>query len=143
MNDIFTTLVNPRSLLQDTFTAGGPGSSGTITIGSGATMLSGGGAGGCIVNNGTYSIDTSPSWKGIRVKGDAEFESNLDIGGDISIKGKSLSKTLQRIEERLAILHPNEALEEKWENLRGLGKAYRELEVEILEKEKAWAILKK
>ena len=34
-------------------------------------------------------------------------------------------------------------LEQKWENLRGLRKAYMELEKEILEKEKVWAILKK
>lgn len=71
------------------------------------------------------------------VKGDANFR------GDIKIKGKSLSDMLEKIEERLAILHPNEALEEQWENLKGLGKAYRELEAEILEKEKIWSILKK
>jgi hypothetical protein len=49
----------------------------------------------------------------------------------------------EKIEERLAILHPNEALEEKWEDLRNLRKAYIELEAEIIEKEKMWAILKK
>jgi hypothetical protein len=73
----------------------------------------------------------------MQVKGDAEFE------GDIKIKGKSLNTTLDKLEERLAILHPNERLEEKWENLRGLRKAYMELEAEIIEKEMIWATLKR
>jgi hypothetical protein len=73
----------------------------------------------------------------MQVKGDAEFE------GDIKIKGKSLNTTLDKLEERLAILHPNERLEEKWENLRGLRKAYMELEAEIIEKEQIWSILKR
>ena len=47
------------------------------------------------------------------------------------------------MEERLAILRPNEELEEKWEQLRGLRKLYMELEQEIIEKEKMWDILKK
>ena len=71
------------------------------------------------------------------VKGDANFE------GDVKIKGKSIVDSLERIEERLAILRPNEELEEKWENLRGLRKAYMELEAEIKEKELIWATLKK
>lgn len=73
----------------------------------------------------------------LRVVGDTEFH------GDVKLKGKSLDKTLTAIEERLAILHPNKELEEKWENLRGLRKAYMELETEIIEKEKMWAILKR
>lgn len=73
----------------------------------------------------------------LSVKGDAEFE------GDIKLKGKSLSDTLDKIEQRLAILHPNEKLEEKWEELKKLGDAYRALEKDIIEKEKIWETLKK
>ena len=73
----------------------------------------------------------------LHVKGDANFE------GDVTIKGKSISDSLEKIEERLAILHPNEELEEKWENLRGLRAAYMELEAEIIEKQKIWGILKR
>ena len=73
----------------------------------------------------------------LEVKGDANFD------GDVRIKGKSIVDSLERIEERLAILRPNEELEEKWENLRGLRKAYMELEKEIKEKELIWATLKK
>jgi hypothetical protein len=73
----------------------------------------------------------------LEVQGDANFH------GDIKIQGKSLVDSLERIEERLAILKPNEELEEKWENLRGLRKMYMELEAEIKEKEQIWATLKK
>ena len=73
----------------------------------------------------------------LEVMGNANFE------GDLKLKGKSLKDSLDAIEERLAILHPNEELEEKWDNLRGLRKMYMELEAEIIEKEKMWAILKK
>jgi hypothetical protein len=73
----------------------------------------------------------------LHVQGDAEFN------GDVKIKGKSINKMFEKIEEKLAILHPNEELEEKWEQLRELRKAYMELEQEIKDKEKVWGILKK
>jgi hypothetical protein len=73
----------------------------------------------------------------LSVKGDADFE------GDVTIKGKSLTDMLDKIEERLAILHPNPKLEDKWDELKELGKRYKELEAEIIEKEKVWAILKR
>jgi hypothetical protein len=96
-----------------------------------------------------YSNSTSPAWNDtisiatiqpsgvLVVKGDAEFE------GDIKLKGKSLSDTLSKLEERLSILHPNEKLEEKWEKLRELRKEYMELEADIIEKEMIWATLKR
>ena len=92
-----------------------------------------------LTSDGTGStIWADPNLKGasIHVKGDAEFE------GEVRIKGKSLTKSLERIEEKLAILHPNEELESKWEDLRNLRKAYMELEQEIIEKERVWKILK-
>ena len=93
-----------------------------------------------LTSNGTgSSIWADPNLKGasIQVKGNAEFD------GEVTIKGKNLNDTLERIEERLAILRPNEELEAKWENLRALRNAYKELEAEIIEKEKVWGILKK
>ena len=85
------------------------------------------------------NISTDPSLKGnsLSVKGNADFE------GEVTIKGKNLSEMLEKIDERLAILHPNPKLEDKWDELKELGKRYRELEQELLEKEKVWAILKK
>ena len=90
--------------------------------------------------NGTSNvISTDPSLKGnsLSVKGNADFE------GEVTIKGKNLSEMLEKIDERLAILHPNPKLEDKWDELKELGKRYKELEQELLEKEKVWAILKK
>jgi hypothetical protein len=86
-----------------------------------------------------YTIATDPNLKGasLNVKGDAQFE------GDVTIKGKSIKESLEKIEEKLAILHPNIELEKKWDNLRELRKQYMELEAEIIEKEKMWDILKK
>ena len=85
----------------------------------------------------TISVSSHQTPSTLKVLGDAEFE------GEVKINGKSLDKTLSKIEERLAILHPNEKLEEKWEKLRELRKQYQELEADILEKEKIIEILKR
>ncbi len=82
------------------------------------------------------SIFTNQS-DALNVIGDANFE------GDIKIKGKSILDSLEKIEEKLAILRPNEQLEEKWERLRELRKEYIDLERDIVEKEKIWETLKK
>lgn len=96
-----------------------------------------------------YSNGTSPAWNDtitlstistpntLQVKGDAEFE------GEVKVKGINLSDTLAKLEERLAILHPNEKLEVKWKKLRELRKQYMELEADILEKEQIMEILKR
>lgn len=110
----------------------------TATIPSPAyTVSAGGGVSGSSYNWATISSDPNLQGNSLQVKGDANFE------GDVKIKGKSIADSIERIEERLAILRPNEELEEKWENLRGLRKAYMELEAEIKEKEAMWGILKK
>ena len=90
--------------------------------------------------NGTSTITlTEPSLKGstLKVNGDA------DITGELTVQGVKLIDRLNKIEERLAILHPNPKLEDKWDELKELGKRYKELEAEIIEKEKVWNILKK
>jgi len=90
--------------------------------------------------NGTSTItSTEPNIKGatLKVNGDADFE------GEVTIKGKNLSEMLEKIDERLAILHPNPELEDRWKELQSLREAYVELEREIIEKERVWAILKK
>jgi len=86
-----------------------------------------------------WITQADPSLKGatLSVKGDADFE------GNVTIKGKNLTDMFAKIEERLAILHPNPELEDKWDELKELGKRYKELEAEIIEKEKVWNILKK
>jgi hypothetical protein len=85
----------------------------------------------------TITADPNLQGKTLQIYGDA------DITGELTVQGVKLSDRLDKIDERLAILHPNKELEAKWENLRGLRKAYMELEAEIIEKEKMWAILNK
>ena len=116
----------------------------TITINVDEYLATTGSAGDYLTANGSgdwswgnITTATNLSGNSLDVKGDANFD------GDVKIKGKSIADSLERIEERLAVLRPNEELEEKWENLRGLRKAYMELEAEIIEKEKIWDILKK
>ncbi len=73
----------------------------------------------------------------LQVHGDAEFK------GDIKIKGISLGDTLEKINQRLAILTPNSELESRWNDLRELRERYQQLEAEILEKEEIIRILKR
>ena len=63
-------------------------------------------------------------------------------GADIEVNGWSLMDAIQRMEERLNILHPNTELEAEWEELRELGNRYRELEQHIKDKMKVWDKLK-
>ena len=74
----------------------------------------------------------------LKVNGDADFD------GDITVKGRSLTQTLEKIEERLAILPPpNLELERDWAELAKLRMQYVELERELLEKQRVFDILKK
>jgi hypothetical protein len=102
-----------------------------------------------ITNGSSYNLGTSWSQ-------DYSFNNvtsgNVHISGggitmepkaDIKIGDRSLKEFMDSVEQRLGILRPNPELEDKWENLKGLRKAYMDLEAEILEKEKMWNILKK
>lgn len=105
----------------------------TYTTGSAGTVLTTNGSGSLSWD--TVAVDPSLQGNTLKVNGDAT------ITGELTVQGVTLSARLDKIEERLGILRPNEELEAKWENLRGLRKAYLELEAEIIEKEKMWAIL--
>ena len=74
---------------------------------------------------------------------DTKFDCDVNIKGKLNLNGKDITDILDKIESRLAILHPNIKLEDKWDQLKELGNRYRELEQEIIEKEKIWEILKK
>ena len=121
---IYTTNTSP------TFTvgAGGSGGSGTVLT-----------AGSSNWSWGTTGINDSVNIQGKTL----HVDGNASITGELTVGNVKLSERLDQIEQRLNILRPNEELEEKWENLRALGQAYRELEKEILEKQEMWAILKK
>jgi len=119
--------------------------SGTTNVSSGIYWgMNSGSSGQVLTSNGTNTgwanlslADPDLQGSTLSVKGDADFE------GEVTIKGKKLSEMFEKIEERLAILHPNPELEDKWDELKELGKRYKELEQEIIEKEKVWAILKR
>lgn len=123
-----------NTMIGDSFNIGNTTTIGTVTI---PNNTSNGLYWG--LNGTSNTISTDPSLKGatLSVKGDADFE------GEVTIKGKKLTEMFEKIEERLAILHPNPELEDRWDELKELGKRYKELEQEIIEKEKVWAILKK
>lgn len=88
------------------------------------------------ISNG-YGINLTQSGHNLHVNGGAIFEK------DITVQGVKLNERLDAIEERLAILRPNNDLENKWQELKELGEKYRQLEKEILEKERIWETLKK
>ncbi len=135
-NTMNTVTVTGPSATQP-YTNIGTGTSGQVYTTNGNGGLYWGNLNGTTTSFGTISADPSLKGNSLSVKGDADFE------GEVTIKGKSLTDMFEKIEERLAILHPNPELEEKWENLRALRNAYAELEAEIIEKEKMWAILNK
>lgn len=61
---------------------------------------------------------------------------------DIEIEGLSLKRTLQAVNQRLAIMIPNPSLEREFEELRAIGDEYRRLERELQEQLKMWNTLK-
>ena len=61
----------------------------------------------------------------------------------ITLNGRDLEGRLQKIEERLNIIHRNYELETRWSNLKQLGDQYQKLEQELVETEKVIAILEK
>jgi hypothetical protein len=90
------------------------------------------------VDNKWTTAGTTAIQSALRVNGDAAFD------GDIVVKGRSLTASLAKIEERLAILPPpNLELERNWEQLHQLRMQYVELERELLEKQRVFDILKK
>lgn len=91
--------------------------------------------------NTVYSTNTNANgfpWSMQDVKSKVHITSE-----DIFIDGQGLSARLGKIEKRLDILVVNPALEQKYEQLKKLGEEYRQLEKELLEKDKIIDILKK
>ena len=61
---------------------------------------------------------------------------------DLVIGEKSMRDWMERVEERLNILHPNAKLEAEWKELKSLGEQYRRLEQHIKDKQATWDRLK-
>jgi len=83
----------------------------------------------------TFTIDSTSGFNGIA-------DTTNTVSTDITVAGKSLKKFMDSVEERLAILEPNEKLEAEWAELKELGEQYRAKERELKEKARVWNILK-
>ena len=132
-----------------------------------SVTLQGGGGGGGGTGTGTYTVTSPVLTTGVGTSGMWTTYSNplsnsttwsnitytptpavhLDNNGSINLKGAnsdlildgvSVRDTLAKIEQRLNILRPNAELEAKWDQLRELGRQYRQLEAEIMEKQAMW-----
>lgn len=95
--------------------------------------------------NGTSAAD----WGNISVSNTYTSALNqsgrLELQGenaDIVVNGQSLMTMMQQIQERLNILTVNAELETEWDELRELGRQYRELEQHIKDKMATWQKLK-
>lgn len=112
-----------------------------LAPGSASTMSVFGGTGGSGTNytwdNKSLTAGTTQIQSTLRVDGDADFN------GDIRVKGQSITEAINKINERLNILVPNEKLEKDWSELAELRMRYVELERELLEKQQVFDILKK
>jgi len=74
------------------------------------------------------------------------IDGKLSLTGDhadLEINGVSLSDTLAAINEKLAILVPNPALEQESAELAAIRQEYVTLEKKLLEKKLAWELLNK
>jgi hypothetical protein len=110
-----TYTVSTSSLYSTVTGAGGPY---TFNTGAGNVVLNGGGT--AWTTNVTNSNNITGA--GLHVTSDAEFE------GDITVKGKSLSKWMETVEKRLAILQPNPKKLKKFEALQKAYDHYKLLE---------------
>lgn len=125
----------------ETYPPSGITADGTISIASGTSTLD--------LSNvyhssaGSWTISTTTSTNPVYVYDrPLTVEGGADISGGLKVDGVDIGAALKRIEERLAVLRPNPELEEKWTELKELGHRYRQLEEEILSKEKVYGILK-
>ena len=97
------------------------------------------------VPNGGYTIASGAgtyNWNNPPTVNISNTGIDMAAGTDIKVDGKSLKQFMENMEERLAILHPNPALEERWDQLKELRKQYIEMEKDLLEKDKLMKILK-
>lgn len=106
---------------------------------------------GIYLSDNTIDLSSHVDWANLNVNvPDYSFTSGhttstIELQGedaDIIINGKSLGATLNAIQQRLAMMKPNEALEAEFDQLRALGDQYRALEAKLLEQQNMWSRLK-
>ena len=101
-------------------------SNSTVSITSGATTA------------GTFTLNSN--W-------DTSYNDCITIGGQTITESKlkvldGLQDWQEEVNKKLAILQPNSELEEQWTELKEIRERYVKLEKELIEKNKAWDILK-
>jgi hypothetical protein len=99
---------------------------GNITVGAQGTSGSSLYSTGSSYNWGTVTASNTAN-SGLQVSGDA------DIKGDLTVQGISIVKTLEKINERLAILVPDPAKLEKYAALKKAYDHYKVMESLITE----------
>ena len=100
----------------------------------------GGGGGGTLGTSGISASNWSTTTLTVPPSGRMELQG---AHADIVMNGVSLNDTLKLIQDRLCMLRPNPELEQEWDQLRDLGEQYRELEKQLMEKQRAWDLLRK
>ena len=91
-------------------------------------------------NWGDFVINNNVNYasEGVKISGTGI---EMDEDADIKIGERSLMKTLDAINERLAIVERNLKLEEEFAELKELGEQYRKLEQELKERMTTWDLL--
>jgi hypothetical protein len=102
--------------------------------------VGGGGGGGTLGTSGISASNWSTTTLTVPPSGRMELQG---AHADIVMNGVSLNDTLKLIQDRLCMLRPNPELEQEWDQLRDLGEQYRELEKQLMEKQRAWDLLRK
>ena len=94
--------------------------------------------------NWAESITLDTSWLEEGYVFDESQSGKITLEGknaDVIMDGVSLKDTLKGINDRLAILQVNPALEAEFDELHALGEQYRALERKLLEKKAVWNAL--
>lgn len=116
---------------------GGSGGSGGIVY-TNATS-GGGGTANSAMGSGQHTWTTTGTHTGYNWPNQGVMQVHA---ADIEINGKSVMKSLERIEEQLGILDCDAKLEEDWKELRDLGNKYRRVQKRIQDKLKTFNKLK-
>lgn len=130
------TSIDLSQLTQGTILGGGGGGSGGITYGGS------GGSGSGNLSAGHQQVWTTNATTGTSYN----WSQNMNIARinaeDLEINGKSVMKTLERIETQLGLLDCDEAMEKDWKELREAGNKYRRVKKRIEEKLQTFSKLK-
>ena len=116
---------------------------------SSTSVIMGGGGGGGTGGSGSYNYaNTAPTFASAAgTWTDTTLRSGkIELTGDhadISINGLSITGVIQEISDKLAILKPDEQMEQDWQELRDLRRQYQEKLEHCRQKSRTWAALKK